>query len=77
MGDGAHIVGPNGGDLLHELALAMQADISIGSVSQLIHAYPTLSEGVQRTADQYWRERLFGQDSGMGALLKRAVRILN
>lgn len=71
---GAHIIGPGGGDLIHELALAMQQRISIGSISQLIHAYPTLAEGVQRTADQYWRERLFGDNSTAGRWLRRAVR---
>lgn len=71
---GAHIVGPNGGDLIHELALAMQSGARIGDISQMIHAYPTLAEGVQRAADQYWRERLFSQGSLTAALLKRLVR---
>lgn len=74
---GAHVVGPNGGDLLHELALAMQAGINIGAVSQMIHAYPTLAEGIQRTADQYWRERLFGESSSLGRWMQRAVRLFN
>jgi pyruvate/2-oxoglutarate dehydrogenase complex dihydrolipoamide dehydrogenase (E3) component len=74
---GAHIIGSHGGDVLHELALAMQQKIKIGAVSQMIHAYPTLAEGVQRTADQYWRERLFGDASAMGRWLKGAVRLFN
>lgn len=56
---GAHIIGPNAGDLLHEYALAMQARLTITQLSQTIHAYPTLSQGVKRTADQYYRETLF------------------
>lgn len=74
---GAHIIGAHGGDLLHELALAMQQGIKIGVISQMIHAYPTLSEGIQHTADQYLRERLFGDASTMGRWLKGAVRLFN
>ncbi|HEY3367876.1 MAG TPA: FAD-dependent oxidoreductase [Symbiobacteriaceae bacterium] len=74
---GAHIVGPHAGDLIHELALAKREGIGIGAVSQMIHAYPTLAEGVQRAADQYWRERLFGGTSPAGRWLKRAVRLFN
>lgn len=37
----------------------------------------TLAEGVQRTADLYWRERLFGPTSSTGQWLKRAVRLFN
>lgn len=71
---GAHIVGPNGGDLIHELALAMKSGARIGDISQMIHAYPTLAEGVQRAADQYWQERLFGSGSATAGLLRRLVR---
>lgn len=74
---GAHIVGPKAGDLIHELALAMQAGIGIGAISQLVHAYPTLAEGIQRTADQYWRDRLFSEASPLGRWLRRAVAWFN
>lgn len=56
---GAHLIGPNAGDLLHEYVLAMKANLKITSLSATIHAYPTLSQGVKKTADQYYREKLF------------------
>lgn len=61
---GAHILGPGAGELIHEFALAMKTGARIGDLSQMIHAYPTLSEGVQRTADLYWRDQLFAGSGG-------------
>lgn len=56
---GAHLIGPNAGDLLHEYVLAMKANLKITSLSTTIHVYPTLSQGVKKAADQYFREKLF------------------
>lgn len=56
---GAHLVGPNAGDLLHEYVLAMKANLKITSLSTTIHVYPTLSQGVKKAADQYYREKFF------------------
>ncbi len=38
----------------------MRKGIPIGELSQTVHAYPTLSEGVKKAADSYYREKLFG-----------------
>ncbi|MBI3779701.1 MAG: mercuric reductase [candidate division NC10 bacterium] len=57
---GAHILGPQAGDLIQEVVLAMQKGLPIGALSKAIHSYPTLAEAVRRTADQYYREKLFG-----------------
>lgn len=56
---GAHLIGPHAGDLLHEYVVAMKAGLKITALSTTIHAYPTLSQGVKKAADQYYREKLF------------------
>ncbi len=56
---GAHLIGPHAGDLLHEYVVAMKANLKITALSTTIHAYPTLSQGVKKAADQYYREKLF------------------
>lgn len=56
---GGHIIGPDAGNLIHELVLAMQRNIPVQALSTTIHVYPTLSQANQRAADNYYRERLF------------------
>jgi pyruvate/2-oxoglutarate dehydrogenase complex dihydrolipoamide dehydrogenase (E3) component len=47
---GAHIVCAHAGELLGELALAMQHHLKINDILNTIHAYPTMSTGIQQTA---------------------------
>lgn len=47
---GAHIVGAGAGELLGEIALAMQHHLTVGDILSTIHAYPTLSTGLQQAA---------------------------
>ncbi|HEX2913214.1 MAG TPA: NAD(P)/FAD-dependent oxidoreductase [Chloroflexia bacterium] len=47
---GAHLVGAHSGEMLGEITLAMQHKIGISGILQAIHAYPTLSTGLQSTA---------------------------
>ena len=47
---GAHLVGGRAGEVLGELALAMQHGLGFQAILATIHAYPTLSTGVQQTA---------------------------
>ena len=49
---GAHIVGPNASDLIHEFADIMQTRSFTGRLAQTIHAYPTMSLGVQQAVAQ-------------------------
>jgi pyruvate/2-oxoglutarate dehydrogenase complex dihydrolipoamide dehydrogenase (E3) component len=56
---GAHILGPQAGELIHEYVLAMKLKAPITSISQTIHVYPTISQAVKRACDQYYREKLF------------------
>ncbi|MEE2039059.1 dihydrolipoyl dehydrogenase [Nocardiopsis sp. CT-R113] len=44
---GAHMVGPDVTELLPELTLAQQWDLTVHEVSRNIHAHPTLSEAVK------------------------------
>ena len=57
---GGHILGNHADALIHQIALAMYAGVKIGALSQMVHAYPTWPEGVRRTADSYYREKLAG-----------------
>jgi len=70
---GAHLLGPNAGELLHELVLAMKARIPITQISQTIHVYPTLSQAVKRSCDLYYREKLFS--GWFPKLAKRLIRL--
>ena len=56
---GAHVLGPNGGELLHEFTVAKKNRLPIGQLSSTIHAYPTLAQAVRKSADQYYTEKLF------------------
>jgi hypothetical protein len=49
-------VGGRAGELLGELALAMQHDLGFQDILATIHAYPTLSTGVQQTAFEAYLE---------------------
>jgi pyruvate/2-oxoglutarate dehydrogenase complex dihydrolipoamide dehydrogenase (E3) component len=46
---GASLVGPHAGELIHELALAMQVSIKVKDVAAMIHAYPTYAQIHRRT----------------------------
>ncbi len=47
---GATIVGPDAGNLIHELVVAATGGLTIDQVSQAIHIHPTLAEGVNAAA---------------------------
>jgi pyruvate/2-oxoglutarate dehydrogenase complex dihydrolipoamide dehydrogenase (E3) component len=55
---GATVVGPRAGELICELTLAMQHDIGLGELADVIHPYPTFAEAIRRVGDQYNRTRL-------------------
>lgn len=40
---GAHILAPHAGEMIHELALAIQQGLKLSDVASLIHVYPTYS----------------------------------
>lgn len=43
---GGHIVGHAAAEMIHEIALAMYANLSYTKLATMIHAYPTLSEAI-------------------------------
>ena len=47
---GAHIIGRGAGDLLQELVLAMESDLTAEDVARTCHSHPTLSEAVKEAA---------------------------
>jgi pyruvate/2-oxoglutarate dehydrogenase complex dihydrolipoamide dehydrogenase (E3) component len=55
---GTTIVGPHGGDLMHEFVLAMKTGIGLGTIASTIHAYPTFAELARKAGDKYNKTRL-------------------
>jgi dihydrolipoamide dehydrogenase len=47
---GVHMVGAHAGELLGEMALAMQHHLTVNDILDTIHAYPTMNTGIQQTA---------------------------
>jgi dihydrolipoamide dehydrogenase len=47
---GAHIIGPEAGTMIAELALAMEFGASAEDVGRTCHAHPTLSEAIKEAA---------------------------
>lgn len=48
---GVHIIGAHAADLIHEAAFAMQLGATASAVAEMIHAHPTLSEGIMEAAE--------------------------
>ncbi len=68
---GAHIIGAHAGEIIHELALAVQENMKLSRITTLVHAYPAYSQISRRAAGQYFRQNLFAQKT------KMLVRLLN
>ncbi|MEM9010547.1 MAG: dihydrolipoyl dehydrogenase [Pseudomonadota bacterium] len=47
---GAHIIGPQAGDLIHEICVAMEFGGTASDLSHTCHAHPTVSEAVREAA---------------------------
>ncbi len=47
---GGSIVAPRAGEMIHEIAVAMMAKVKAVDLAEMIHAYPTYSEGVKIAA---------------------------
>jgi dihydrolipoamide dehydrogenase len=48
---GVHILGAHAADLIHEAALAMQVGARVSQLAEMIHAHPTLAEGLMEAAE--------------------------
>lgn len=51
---GAHIIGPDAGTMIAELALAIEFSASAEDISRTCHAHPTLNEAVKEAALAAW-----------------------
>jgi pyruvate/2-oxoglutarate dehydrogenase complex dihydrolipoamide dehydrogenase (E3) component len=69
---GAHIVSPHAGELIHEMALAVQEKMKVERIASLVHAYPSYAQLNKRLAGQYFNSRLFSpMTKRIVAFLKR------
>lgn len=48
---GVHICGAHASDLVHEGALAIKLGATAGDLGRMIHAHPTLAEGIMEAAE--------------------------
>ncbi|MBI2607877.1 MAG: NAD(P)/FAD-dependent oxidoreductase [Candidatus Doudnabacteria bacterium] len=53
---GGHMVGAQAGEVIHEIALAMFANLPVQKLGEMIHAFPTMAEAVS-----FVTERMFFQ----------------
>ena len=65
---GATIVARHAGEMINEITLAMSAGLGLGTLSGIVHPYPTQAEAIKQAADAYNRTRL---TSGVKAWLGR------
>lgn len=43
---GAQMVCPSASEMIHEIAMAMQMEATVDDLAEMIHAHPSLSEGI-------------------------------
>jgi pyruvate/2-oxoglutarate dehydrogenase complex dihydrolipoamide dehydrogenase (E3) component len=53
---GVHMVGARAGEMLGEMALAMQNNLTINDILNTIHTYPTMNTGIQQTVFEAYLE---------------------
>jgi dihydrolipoamide dehydrogenase len=47
---GAHIIGADATEMIHELALAASAGIGVRHIAEMVHAHPTMSEAIMEVS---------------------------
>jgi len=55
---GATVVGPHAGELIGTISLAMTNEIGLKKLANTVFPYPTFTEAIKKTGDQYNRSRL-------------------
>ncbi len=55
---GATIVAENAGDLISEISVAMAGRVSLGTLANVIHPYPTQADAIRAAAAQHVKTRL-------------------
>ena len=53
---GGQILAPRAADLIHELALAVRACLTVADLADMVHVYPTISDGWRLAARQLLRD---------------------
>ncbi|KAJ3435843.1 dihydrolipoyl dehydrogenase [Anaeramoeba flamelloides] len=53
---GAHILGPNASEAIHEIALGMHLNCKDTDLGEMCHAHPTLSEAIKEAAMSLYRK---------------------
>jgi len=48
---GVHIIGAHASDIIHEAALGIKSGLKVKEMAEMIHAHPTLSEGLMEAAE--------------------------
>ena len=71
---GAAVVAERGGDLVHEVVVAMRAGLGLKDLSGTIHAYPTYAEVARRVADRQQKSRLTPRARALFEWLYRRAR---
>ena len=70
---GCSFVSPAGGELANELAVALEAGLSLGDLSRAMHVYPTYGIALQQLASA---QRVTSMTSGWRGRLLRSLRRL-
>lgn len=70
---GATVVASGAGELLQPLVLALKHGLALPKLAGVVYPYPTMVEGVKRTADSYYRRNFTGWKA---ALVRRVARWL-
>ncbi|MDP7423360.1 MAG: mercuric reductase [bacterium] len=55
---GATMVARHAGEMISEVTMAMKGKVGLGSISGVIHPYPTQAEAIRKVADSFNRTRL-------------------
>lgn len=70
---GAHLIGAHAGELLGELALAMQHHLSVSDILATIHPYPTFHTGLQQAVFETYLSSKQAQSNR--SIVKMALRL--
>lgn len=54
---GGHVAAPGAGEMIGEITMALQHRLGIGALADLVHPYPTLSEGIRQAAIEHAKAR--------------------
>jgi pyruvate/2-oxoglutarate dehydrogenase complex dihydrolipoamide dehydrogenase (E3) component len=66
---GAHVVCANASTVIEEIVLARRKGLKISDLAQRISAYPSLADGVQKTASLYYQDIAKGWLGAIGKLV--------